>query len=198
MLDLATAAICIRAAILVAILLLVLRYALLPTLNDGFRQDLFDLRRRIFLLRVDGVLSPADRAYRILMKQINASIRFADAMTFGRWLVVAIATRPSPSAYDDFEIALASLPDETRRVLVAAHEEFEYQAAKHIFVTSPLAWALTLVALPFVCSYLLGKGLGKEVGRRAMAKRFASRPAFRRIESDVSEMLPEDEAALAA
>ena len=174
MLDVTSTATAIRAALALAAILLGLQYVLQPTLCDVFRQRLFRLRRRLFLLRVDGVINPDEPGYRRLMRSMNATLRFAESFSFTQ-MVLAQAFPPPPELVNETDDAVALASPEVRKHLLLIQREFGFEIVRHIVLRSPPLWLFLAVAIPVmlvmkltktgVARYLrLSRGLGARTG----------------------------------
>lgn len=88
-----------------SVLLLVLPLArgliLVPASVALLRQQLFGLRRRLFLLAADGHLSFNDPAYTRLRMTINSGLRFAERYTLPRMLLTASLLKHTAHAFED-------------------------------------------------------------------------------------------------
>lgn len=185
MLDPDAFGVVVRTSVSFVVVLFVWRYVLRSTMVETYRQRLFEVRRDLFLLQVDGVVVP-DRAYRLMVQSINAQLRFADGLTLLRLVISLVAYRKSP-APDEFDIALAKSTVANQAHLPRFRQRLGYEIVRHAAVTSPLAWTLFLLSLPLA--------ILKMVNRAAFIRRataIGSRPGVRRIESDVRDMFPDD------
>lgn len=185
MLDPNAFGVVVRASVSFLIVLLVWRYALRSTMVETYRQRLFEVRRELFLLRVHGVVSP-DRAYRLMVRSINAQLRFADGLSLLRLVVALVAYRKSPEP-DELDLALAKSTPNNQAHLSRYRQRLGYEIVRHAALTSPLAWGLFLLSLPLAIMRMVNRAA---IVRRATA--IGTRPGVRRIESDVRDMFPDD------
>lgn len=185
----------VRAGLATAALLLGIGYVLKPTLVEIFRQRIFELRRGMFLDRVDKVIEP-DRAYRILMDTMNGTIRYAEHVTFGRSIVGLLVLRRYTYEID---IALGTSSEKTRKILIQYRTKLHYEIARHMLLTSPLLWALLLSMLPVLVVLFCLASLFSMVNatKRQIAgivSIVGRLTAVKRIESDALALLPEQAA----
>jgi len=196
----------VRAAIAGIACLLVLRFALLPARCEVFRQRVFRLRRELLMLRIDGLVDPDEPAYVALYRRMNALIRRADSLTFGRLLMVVLVPVPPAvraQGLDEVETLLANAPPAARAALDGLRLDVGYEVVRHVLVTSPLAWLAALVVLPgsVLMRTVSATGAGV-VGAfrssvRGSMRTLGQRPAVKRFETEATALLP-DELPLAA
>ena len=185
----------VRAGLATAALLLGIAHVLKPTLVEIFRQRIFELRRGMFLDRIDKVLEP-DRAYRIVMDTMNGTIRYAEHVTFGRTIIGALVLRGYTYEID---IALDASSEETRKILIQYRTKIHYEIARHMLLTSPLLWALLISTLPAIAILFCLASLFSMVNATkrqitGIVSSFGRLTAVKRIESDALALLPEQAA----
>src|SRR5258708_32890642 len=66
---------------------LAFQFVLRPAIIDSFRQRIFAIRRDALLLVADGVVDPSDGEYIITDIYLNNLLRFAERLTFMRFVV---------------------------------------------------------------------------------------------------------------
>jgi hypothetical protein len=144
--------IAVRAFLGIAAVLLILRFALVPTLNEVFRQRVFRLRRKLVCLRLDGIVAHDEPAYLKLYRRMNVLIRRADSLSFGRLMVVAVLPPPriliEERVVEDVEVALEHAPPGAREALDKLRLDIGYEMVRHVILTSPLAWIVLIAAIP--------------------------------------------------
>ena len=127
-------------------LLAALRYTLLPTLFDEFRQELFEARYKLFVLVAEGRVRPDEPAYTTLRTSINGLLRFAERITLLRALL-STAVIDLRDVSDHIESETSAVQDaDTRSRLVACHDEVSNSILRHFIRTSPLLWLAVVVA----------------------------------------------------
>jgi hypothetical protein len=145
------------------------QYVFLPALVDGLRDRLFEIRRDLFLLVVKGDLAPTDPSYVSLRRSLNGFIRFAERITFIRGFIAPVAAmstmRSSGAVSDRSRQRMADMHDfsrvtnpELQAKLRTLHDRMATAVVLHVFLSSPIAWVLALVAFPFVLLYALVAG----------------------------------------
>ncbi|MCU1278251.1 MAG: hypothetical protein JWM53_1797 [bacterium] len=167
-----------------------LRYVLVPTLIEEFRQRVFQLRRRLFLVMADGLIHRNDVAYSRLYRAMNGTLRYAESVTFFRLLVHDIFMRRELKAADDpMDQAIAGMQNEVaRQRLVMLRRQLGFEVARHILISSPLAWGFLLVALPVLKVYQL---LRRDAWD-AFAQRVGDTRPVKKIEAEMEEICPAD------
>jgi hypothetical protein len=157
------------------------QYIFLPALVDGLRDRLFEIRRDLFVLVMNGDLAPTDMSYVSLRRSLNGFIRYAERITFIRGFVAPIAAMfamPSSSAVsyrsrrrvaDIHDFSGVSNPELQAR-LRALHDRMATAVVLHVFISSPIAWALTLIMLPFVVLYALIAGTADTLKSHVVAE----------------------------
>lgn len=197
------AVVAVRAALGVIACLLVLRFALVPARCEVFRQRVFRLRRELLVLRIDGVVDPLEPAYVALYRRMNALIRRAESLTFGRLLMVFLVPMPAELREQwkvtEVEAALEHAPPAARAALDGLRLDLGYEVVRHVLVTSPLAWLLALVVLPatLLLRTVSATRDGVVGAVRGSIRALGERPAIKRFECEATAMLP-DELPLAA
>lgn len=151
----------------VIVLGLAFQYVYLPSMVDGLRDRLFNLRRELFLLVVRGEISPTDPEYVNLRDGLNGFIRFAARMTFLRAVALPTAFMMLRDRGVLLEAAVQqrktvaegkTSADPGRRRLSVIDERFSKAVAVHLLLSSPIAWLVALLALPVITIVLLAKG----------------------------------------
>lgn len=146
-----------------AALVVVLRFMLFATFVEEHRQDIFGLRRDLFLIMARGHVAPNSDAYVYLRSVMNGALRHAERFTFLRSLLLVMAlgtaVRPQRQAWAGRLAEIGSVA--TKRELVAIDRRFGSITAKHLVKTSPILWLLgsaVVVLMPesliFSCWFL--------------------------------------------
>ncbi len=161
--DPAAAAIGLRAAIAVLAAVSVVHFIVLPTLVAGFRQRIFESRRRLFICMTEGHI-PADHpAYTGLRRSMNNLIRFAERVTFTRTVLAGLSFRESGSRQSQsLEQAIRGIEDEdVRDRLMAFRMEITREILRHLILTSPAVWALVVMLAIGAIGQALVRGVSK-------------------------------------
>ena len=129
---------------------------------DKFREEIFALRDRLFVIAEEGQLSFDDEAYGLLRSTLNGFIRFAHRLSFlSLVLFISQTTKDELMKYsfqEKFSNALAPLTPQARASLLRIHQEVHYSVAAHLFATSPFLLLVMGVSLPYgLLLQLLGK-----------------------------------------
>jgi hypothetical protein len=156
--DAETFGLVVRTIGTILLLIAAWRFMLIPTMNDRFRQRLFEIRRSALLLVADGRLRHDEQAYCQLRDTINGLLRFAERVTFARVLLSNRMMAKNIEAYiERAEQAIAQIKDPNVRAEFLAHRErVDIAIARHVVFTSPWLW-LPLAAL-----------VGRHMGARAV------------------------------
>jgi hypothetical protein len=155
----------------------------------------------MFLERVDGAIVD-EHAYRMMTKLMNGVIRYAEHAVFGRALVSLLTMRPSDLDDDDLDIALREADEQSREILMKYEERLFREVARHMVLTSPLLWLLSVALVP-VALVLTVFNLFR-VARSSFASvvsRIGRSTAVRQLSLDARGLLREelaDDGALAA
>jgi hypothetical protein len=130
----------------------VFQYVFVPTLLDGFRDRLFELRRELFTIMMSGRIAPTDVAYVSLRRLLNGCIRFAGRLTFvrgfiGPALALSIMNRKSLRRAEAEHVrALGAIEDaELRNELKKLYDRTGTAIFAHVVLSSPTAWFLAIV-----------------------------------------------------
>jgi len=157
-------------AILTAVSVLALfsawRWCYLPAINAAFRQDLFALRRELFLYAADGNIPFSSPAYTHLRYVLNGSLRFAERMTLGR-VLFTIAMTPQSLCETESAALIAQIDDSgVRARLQDLHSRFGEVVGRHMLLGSPpLALVIFTVAIGFVALTSLSRAKKEAVAR---------------------------------
>jgi hypothetical protein len=125
-----------RAAVYVALILLVVRYMLVPSITANFRQNLFQIRREAFLFAADGGVEFEHPAYIRVRQQANALLSQAERVGFIQTLVAVLVLGRPP--LPDFEDLLDGLDDASKERLLSFHRATAFQTLRYCFLTSPV------------------------------------------------------------
>jgi hypothetical protein len=186
----------VRAFLGIAAGLLILRFALAPTLTEVFRQRMFRLRRKLVCLRLDGVVASDEPAYVKLYRRMNMLIRRAESLTFGRLLMGVVVPPPKllveEQVFRDLEIALEQASPEAREPLQKLYADLGYEVVRHVLITSPLGWVFFAATFPLVMLAVFFTMTRKRVV--ATLRDIGQRPLVKRLEIDPG-MLHHDDGA---
>lgn len=151
-------------------------------LVDTFRQSLFDVRDKVFLMAADKRIGFDDPLYGAFRGRINAMIRFADNF---RWqtivaniIATSFASRRTPHNRPDLTTMIKQSPDKVLAFeLEALYVRAVLLCVLLIVSRSIMLMALTIVMLPFV--------LPGAIGRFDRVKGAATRPVSATIEREL-------------
>jgi len=171
-------------------LVVAFQYVFLPTVVDCFRDRMFELRRDLFLLVADGKIAPTDQAYVSLRRLMNGTIRFAERITFVRLCMAALFMwwRFGPERLAGMREAdmpnFESIPDPVARTAMRRiHDEMSKAGPLYIFVSSPVAWLLTILVAPVLIL------VGLVTGTIERTKQLIVTEVSDRIECDVETLM---------
>ncbi len=159
-----------------AALYAVWRLMIVRTLNDEFRQRVFEYRRELFMLAMDGKIDFEDPAYARARKAMNGLLRHAEHFSFTR-LIAAFVAGVLKSAKAKAEGAVDpddNLPKAVRDKLDDLLSLSFIAAVKRAVVVSPVA----LVVVAIVLGVLRVRKLFRSsapAGRRALVQMFPKR-----------------------
>jgi len=141
------------------IAILVFRNVFLPAMVAALRQDIFELRRELFLLMAHGEIECTHPAYTRVRALLNGLLRFAERVTFMDFIVVYFAWfkagRPR-EGYDTVQAAImASAPSEK---LLRIQNRVGQLVIKHAIFTSPVAWAALGIIIVAVAVLWIARG----------------------------------------
>ncbi len=135
-----------RTLIAFGALVAVVQLMLLPTLRTAFRQDLFDIRNRLFLFMVDGNTAPNDAAYTQLRSLINGLIQYSERFTFLRLIPSVIVSARVGHEFDrKMKMKMAAHSPEVQQQFLAFYKEVDRVISRHLIRTSPILWMMWLV-----------------------------------------------------
>lgn len=139
----------IRTTLTVLLMIAAWRFMVVRTMNDTFRQRLFEMRRSLFLLVADGRISPDEPAYRQLCSTINGLLKFAERVTLLRIVLIGRSTPLNTAAYvDRAGRSLAQIQDEEVRKTIAEYRDrVDGEIVLHVIRTSPELWLPLLVMM---------------------------------------------------
>ena len=142
-------AIALRAAIGGLLLLAVFRLVYRRAAVEAFRQEVFALRRELFMLVADGRIAPATPAYERLRRTLNFLIHGASEVTFSRYLIAVFTMVPADvAAYDrQMKAWLAEVPPDARQVIKGIRHRMGNAMIRHALRISPSAWLFIAVAV---------------------------------------------------
>lgn len=132
-----------------AALVIIFAWVVSRTRADEFRQEVFALRRRLFLAAVDGEVRFDDPAYEFLRTTMNGMIRYAERVTMARVLLVGVIAREASAQFGvQAARAFTETPDAARRVTLTNYQdELTKVVMRHLVLTSPVGWAFWIAAI---------------------------------------------------
>jgi hypothetical protein len=159
-------------------LYLALRFVALPTAIDAFRQDVFELRRRLFRWMADGNIAPNDLAYIHTRETMNALLRYAERVSFFRSMLATMFLRDQVAEYKLWTDALfARIPEKRRKELMVFRRDLDYVVGKHLILTSPVL--LATAACVFVVA--LGVAVVRVIRKRLVRAMATATAPGRRV-----------------
>lgn len=122
-------------------LMVVYKYVYLVAVTSMFRQQVFALRRRLFLVAADGAVSFDNPSYGRLRTSMNGTLRYAERVSFSRIVFLNVmcgnVEDSEPVGEQEWEPAIAEI-----------HDEYARTIAMYILFTSPTLLALWVVLTP--------------------------------------------------
>lgn len=107
------------------------------------RQQLFELRDRLFDIAADERIGFSDTAYLELREYLNGCIRFAHKITFGSFMAAAVC--PGSLAHKKYNLpeAIERVTDEkVRQEIRDIFLKSVFILLRHMVIRSPLLWIL--------------------------------------------------------
>lgn len=107
------------------------------------RQELFELRDRLFDIAADERIEFSDTAYKQLREYLNGCIRFAHKITFGSFM--AAAAYPGSLAHKKYNLpeAIERVTDEeVRQEMRDIFLKSVFILLRHMVIRSPFLWIL--------------------------------------------------------
>jgi len=143
--------------------------------DDLLRQDLFDLRDRLFDLAVAKEIEFNHPAYGLLRSTINGFMLAADRMSLTSLVMFSVAggaeLREAQSSYAQrWDAALGSLPDGTKAKLAKIRDRLNDRLIMHVVATSPLTWVLFVPVAVLALVMLTTRALRLSVRRKLHAR----------------------------
>lgn len=137
----------IRAGLALFLLIFAWQCVYLPTAIDVFRQRMFWLRRKLFLLVVSEQIRPNHPAYTLLRYRLNGLIRFGEHIQFSRMLLIASFNSPRRDELaKDAAEKMESVHDPlVHKVLCDIDKEMGRQIILHLARTSPVFWVAFII-----------------------------------------------------
>lgn len=114
------------------------------------RQDLFELRDRLFDIAADQRIDFSDAAYCQLREYLNGYIRFAHKITLGSFFIGAAYLNSETLEKYNIEKTIENVTDESvRHEMRDIFRKTVFILIRHMVIRSPLGWALWFI-LPFI------------------------------------------------
>jgi hypothetical protein len=170
------------------------RLLLVRTLNEEFRQTIFELRRELFQLAAANKISFSHPAYVRSRRMLNGLLRYAEHFSFTR-LSFAIGAPNDDEAARKYELDFEGVDDETRQMLGNVTTRAFVAAVKRAIVVSPAAMAVIAV---FLAAFSIRKVFkaSAPAAKSAVVKMFSKDDVLSEAES--LEREPSDAELLAA
>jgi hypothetical protein len=155
------------------------RFVVFPTLVAGFRQQLFEIRRNLFLFAYDSGIGFANPAYLHLRAAINGLLRSAEDVSLGRAIFLQMFCKRTTYSYEQeaFDAAIKQVDSgDAAKHLMRFRTEILVALALFTVVSSPIGWAGLVVMTLHRANIAAGNALRRaaEVGwRRILAADFS-------------------------
>lgn len=145
--------------------------------NDVLKQNLFDLRDRLFDMAADGRIAFDSPAYGMLRRSINGLLYGAERISFLSLIILGGASstqtriRAEEQRYRTcWQQALGCLDVPARTEIEALRGDMNLIIADHIVFTSPALQLILLSALWWALTGLFGSVLAKSIRMRFVTK----------------------------
>lgn len=137
----------VRMSVALLCIIATVQFVLLPTLAEGFRQRIFELRRSMFLYMAEGNVEPNEPAYTQLRSTMNGLIANAECITFVRLVVAGTVHAKQGREYRErFDELLLLIPrEDVRKQLEWYRQHIGYNILLQTLRTSPFGMLLTLI-----------------------------------------------------
>lgn len=147
-------------------------FVFIPALIAGFRQNLFDLRRELFLLMAEGRITATDPVYTRMRYLMNGSLRFAERVSIWRFAFTAFCMRDAIPDEPSISESIETIEDvETRGRLNVINLKLGVCYTLHVVAVSPVLWLLAVpVTLALVVVALLNRDSADDATRRITSK----------------------------
>jgi hypothetical protein len=174
------------------------RYLLVPALRDSLRQQLFAIRRELFVYMASGNIDPDNVAYGRVRTFMNSAIRYANDLSLTRALIgVAVAGQFGRERVRELERSIAALPAPAQVAISAFRKRAADAIGRYMIARSPVGWLLVALFVPVALAVSLLSLL-----QRAWSKPWSDALAIfsRRAEQEtqILRCMEEDGAAAAA
>jgi len=111
-----------------------------PQRQDAFREELFTLRGRLFVLAADKNISFHDPAYKQLRMFINGLLRFTHRISPLALAVSSAFAAPPQNPYAEWQGSLEKISPQAKKALLDIHEEVFTIFVKYLFAGSIIMW----------------------------------------------------------
>ena len=164
----------------VVTLVLLHRYIYMPASLALFRQDLFTVRRRLFLLGAEGQIPFDHPAYTHLRMTMNGLLRFAERATLSRIALTMWMAR-SHLDFGATDRLIGAIDDaDLRQSLDEVRTDIGMAIFFHLVRTSPVMWFLVLIGTSLYMAKIattlmhgrwreIKRGIGERLGHVAEA-----------------------------
>lgn len=171
-------------------LLFVWQYIWQATTLESFRQNIFTLRRELFLYMADGNIQSSHPAYLELRQTMNGMLRYAGRLTFGRALLGSFMIRRFRRAFSQQrEKNFALIPTPEARLKL---EDLQRRLSHEIGVYTLFKSSIFTAAVMFlVCALIVIIALPVKLFRLATTRKSqpqtAAAPERRRMQTAFDE-----------
>jgi hypothetical protein len=122
---------------------------------DAFREDLFELRDRMFLYAAQGNISFSHPAYALLRNRMNVLLRYAHGFTLTSLFIVGMTGKNTKNIpFAEWERAVASLPSPTRDRMLEFNQLTAFVALQHIMLRSFFRYVVIRPLLTIILIWL--------------------------------------------
>jgi hypothetical protein len=176
------------------LLIVVFRVVFIPTFVEVLRQDLFKIRRDLFLYMAEGNIDPCHPAYTSLRTTINACLRYAEKMSYVN-ILFGFLTKKATKQYEEGVVQALKMIEnpEVQKKLHAFRVEVYKAIGIHMFRVSPLLWVATALSLVLFTLLLIVALVTKSVQTLCVRAWDRIREALDIVVTDALGQLPESD-----
>jgi hypothetical protein len=157
----------VRITIGLAALVVAIQYGIRPLAAEYFRQDLFKLRRDLFIAMLDVGLPHSDPAHVRLRNTVNGLLRFAEHLGFVRLMLgmEVLGGEGLREHRERVEKLLNDVRDPRAREVIEAHDRaLGVLIIKHVALVSPVLWLLMCFAVVLRVKKIAEQRLSRAAG----------------------------------
>lgn len=161
----------VHGAFSILLLLAAVQYVYIPTLVEEYRQRIFDLRKRLFLLVADKRIEPTHPAYTQVRNQLNGFLQMAARITFSRLVLGVVLMKMDEDEglvenhHEELGGHLESLGNaELRQELENIRWEALHVTLHHVSSVSVTCWIVMPIAHILLSSVEIFSTLGRRFG----------------------------------